>query len=178
MASETEICQLALAHIGDQYDIASLTENSTEAEICNLVYEPTRDMMLRGHTWGFAKKYRTLVALDGEEPGIWEYMFTYPTDCLKIRYVNKATGKHLHNPVEFEVSLNDEDKKVILCDEAEPVIVYTKAVTNPGLFDSSFYMALSYAVASRIAIPLTGDKELASEMWKICLLYTSPSPRD
>ena len=59
MASEVQICNLALAKIGDQ-QITSLTENSKAGRLCNLVYEPLRDATLRAHPWNFAITRETL----------------------------------------------------------------------------------------------------------------------
>ena len=57
MASQVQIAKLALQHVGDRFDISSLTEVTPEAEQVNLIFNDTRDALLRQHPWNFAKKF-------------------------------------------------------------------------------------------------------------------------
>ena len=43
--SEVQVAKLALQHIGDRYDITSLSDQTAEAEQVNLVFENARDAM-------------------------------------------------------------------------------------------------------------------------------------
>ena len=56
MASEVDICNLALSHLGDTATIASLDppEGSAQAEHCARFYPIARDSLLEMHAWGFA----------------------------------------------------------------------------------------------------------------------------
>ena len=83
MASETQIAKLALQHVGDRYDISDLTEESVEAEQVNLIFDDTRDWLLRQHPWGFAKKFATPSALVGTVPNNYDFMYTYMTDAVR-----------------------------------------------------------------------------------------------
>ena len=163
MASEVQIARLALQHIGDRFDITSLTEASPEAEQVNLVFSDVRDMVLREHPWKFARKYITPAALSGTPPGNWSYMYTYPSDAMRIiRIVNPLGDKA--PPIRFEVARNADDTKVILTNEETPTFEYTKQVTDPQQFDPQFVIALSYRIAQYIAIPITGDRQIMADM--------------
>ena len=59
MATEIEICNLALIEIGDD-TITSLTDESKRARQCNLAYPIIRDMTLRDGHWNFAIKRASL----------------------------------------------------------------------------------------------------------------------
>jgi hypothetical protein len=57
MASKVQIAKLALQHIGDRYDISDITEATPEAEQVNLLFDDTRDALLRQHPWAFATRH-------------------------------------------------------------------------------------------------------------------------
>ena len=50
------ICNLALAKIGDVAQITSLTDGSTQANYCSLFYQHALDLLVNEHPWGFATK--------------------------------------------------------------------------------------------------------------------------
>ena len=62
MASEVEICNLALAHLGDEATVASIDppEGSAQAEHCQRFYPVSRNSLLEMHDWAFATKRATL----------------------------------------------------------------------------------------------------------------------
>lgn len=166
MASDTQIARTALAHLGDNYEIDDLAESSVEAEQVNLVFEDTREELLREHPWGFATAYVSPAPLSSLAPGSWAYAYAYPTDAVKIRRISNPLGD-MRKPLPFEVASLDDGSRVILCNEAEPVFVYTRNVTNPNRMDALFRSAFSYRLAERLAIPLTGSRELMGDMKRL-----------
>ncbi len=102
--SDTAICNRALASIGTRSSIASLTEQSNEAEQCNLIYTATRDEVLQMAFWNFAAKTDYLALLKSA-PGTpsnptgsiawstafpsppWLYEYGYPSDCIQVRFL-------------------------------------------------------------------------------------------
>ncbi len=163
MSSEVQIARLALQHLGDRYDITSLDEASPEAEQVKLVFDNVRDMVLREHPWKFARKYATPASLAGDVPPNWDFMFSYPSDALRVTRIVNPLGDD-KPPIRFEVARNSADLRVILCNESEPTIEYTKQVTDPQQFDPQFVTALSYRIAQYIAMPITGDRAVMSDM--------------
>ena len=163
MASEVQIARLALQHIGDRFDITSLSEASPEAEQVNLVFADVRDMVLRSHPWKFARKYASPAQLSGTVPGNWDYMFAYPSDALRVIRIVNPLGDN-QPPIRFEVARNADDARVILCNESEPTLEYTKQVTDPQQFDPQFVTALAYRLAQYIAMPITGDRQIMADM--------------
>lgn len=164
--SQVQIAKLALSHIGDRYDITDLDEASPEAEQVNLVFENVRDALLREHPWKFSLRYVSPSNLIGTPPAGWTYMFTYPSDALRVwRIVNPLdpVGDRL-DPVPFTVARNADDVKVLLSNIEEPEFEYTKTVTNTFEFDAHFDMALSWKIAEHIAMPLTGDQSIKNQM--------------
>ena len=162
MASEVQIAKLALQHIGDRWDISDLTEATPEAEQVNLVFDDTRDALLRQHPWNFAKKYASPATLSGTVPGNWTYMYAYPTDAVRVNGIIDPveTG----TPIKFEVARNASDVKVVLTDQEDAEFFYTARITDTVQFDPEFTMALSYALAARLAMPLTGERAIMGDM--------------
>lgn len=163
MSSEVQIARLALQHLGDRYDITSLNEASPEAEQVQLVFQNVRDMVLREHPWKFARKYASPAQLSGDAPGNWDYMFLYPSDALRIIRIVNPLGDN-QPPIRFETARNSSDAHVILCNESEPTLEYTQQITDPQKFDPQFITALSYRIAQYIAMPITGDRSIMSDM--------------
>lgn len=163
MASSVQIAKLALQHVGDRYDITSLDEATPEAEQVNLLFDDVRDMVLRQHPWKFAVKHDSPAQLAGTVPGLWTYMFTYPSDCLKMIEIVNPLGKDA-DPIEFDVMLNSGGAKVVVCDVEEPEFRYISRVTDSARFDPSFVMAFSLRLAQFLAVPLTGDRGLAEAL--------------
>lgn|SRR5271166_923272 len=107
MASITDICNRALQAIGTRSTIANLTEGSNESINCNLLYDPTRQQLLRAANWNFAKEMQTLTLLlaqpgtpenpnlpvnqqwvQGQQPPLpWLYEYAYPTNCLRVQRI-------------------------------------------------------------------------------------------
>ncbi|MCK4518441.1 hypothetical protein KAT92_06695 [Candidatus Babeliales bacterium] len=173
MASEIEICNLALSNIRAG-SINSFTEGSLQAQQCNLKYSILRNRVLK-ESWGFNHKIRALSVLTTEVFN-WVYAYQYPTDCLKI---NRLVGAHeeLSNtdadvvsrlldsqllpirdtqPIVSYELFNFDDNKVIGANEADLRIDYTAKITDPNLFSDDFILALSHLLASELAIPLIG----------------------
>lgn len=160
MASEVDICNIALSHIGANANIASLTEQSEEAFHCNLLYASTRDTVLRAHPWGFAKRFLALSDV-GTPQGNWSYRYAYPNDCISARKILQTTTGG--DPIKFEVGLSDAyNSRTINTDQEKATLIYTYKVTNTLVFDPNFTNALSWLLAAYIAMPLTRDKDRMS----------------
>ena len=164
--SDVQIAKLALQNIGDRYDITSLNEATPEAEQINLVYANVRDALLREHPWKFSLRYYTPAALAGTPPAGWAYMYAYPPSALKvIRLVHPLDPlQKKYTPLEWTVSRNNDDAKVLLTNESDPEFEYSRLVTVPTEFDAMFDMAFSWRLAAAVAMPLTGDAQIADRM--------------
>lgn len=164
MASEVEICNLALSHLGIGA-IQSFDEDTKRAGECRLVYDTTRDSVLGDHAWGFAKKRLVLAETDDEYTG-WDYAYAYPSDCITAHEIYNTAGTAASR-IAFEISNNAElTQRVILTNEAAAELIYTARVEITQLFGALFIEALAYAIAAKLAQPLKADKVLTAEMDK------------
>ena len=168
MASVIDICNLALGHIGTRSTISSLTEKSNEARQCNIMYPLARDYVIRQHPWKWAQK-RIALADVGDPPQDWEYRYAYPSDCLKANEVVPAAGeRNVADPIPFELIVGDDLKTIhIVSDSSDVVLRYTARVEVSTLFDASFVQMLAAYLASQLAFPLTGKKDIKNDMLSI-----------
>jgi len=83
LASVVEICNLALAHLGDDASIASIDppEGSAQAEHCARFYPIARDSLLQMHNWNFASR-RALLASVTMPYSMWKYAYAVPGDMM------------------------------------------------------------------------------------------------
>lgn len=188
--SDVAICNLALSAVGTRSSIASMTEDSVEARECNLHYTPALEAVLASAHWNFARKQGTATLLkDGSivgttnpPPPPWLYEYGYPDDCLGVRYVlpQLASAQGVvpgsvpvesvaSAPVYFIMSSDTDqsgnDRNVLLTNQPQAILVYTKRITNPNLFDAPFVDAFALYLASRVAFQLTGDRQLARDIF-------------
>lgn len=165
MASEVEICNLALSHIG-AYSINALSDASQEARKCNLYFDSDRDFVLRDYPWNFAEKRNLLAVLSGVTPYGYTYAYAYPTDCVNALYLFNSAN--ITVPLEFKITAKDDlSGKQILTDEEDAVLVYTARVEDPTLFDANFIVAFSYKLAASLALTLTKKESVQERMLRI-----------
>lgn len=94
MASDVDICNLALGYLGDAANVSSINPpDSVQAEHCQRFYPLARDALLDMMNWGFATKRATpsQIAVPAQVSGIWAYAYIAPSDCLNVQRVYDPT---------------------------------------------------------------------------------------
>ena len=176
MATEVEICNLALSNIRSQ-GINSLTEGSLQAQQCALKYPILRDFLLSDMEWNFSQSIAPLAPLTIEVFG-WSNVYQYPTDCLyndrlilnysansadvggmisRPRYADDPYLPDLAAQVQYKV-MNIDGQRVIVSNDAGLRASYRKRVSDTSVYSSQFVLALSWLLASDIAIPIVGGE--------------------
>lgn len=157
MASSTEICNLALSHLGVGKEIANLeTERSPEAAACRRFYEITRDAVLREYHWPFAKRVAPLALVNSNPNDEWGYSYRYPTDCSKIRRIlSGLRNDSRQSRIPYTIA-QDDDGQLIFTDQVNAEIEYTKKETNPERYPPDFVLAFSLRIAAYIAPRVAG----------------------
>ena len=154
MATEVSICSNALRRLGDS-PITSLTEDSERARLCNAFYEPSRDAVLRSHTWNFAINRANLAKLSTSPAFEYANQFALPTDPFCLRVLKMEFEDY-----EFKIENLAGQGRVLLTDEGEAKIIYIARVTDPSLFDSMFVDTLTAKLAVDLAYPVTNSTTL------------------
>jgi len=164
VSSQVQICNLALGYIGHANTIQSLSENSTAAIRCNLVYEQSRDSLIRSFDWNFARTSVTL-ALSGTAPGHWSYSYAMPSEALAIRYIfDAAYDPQTNRSYPYELGTNDGETKLIWTDTETAQAVYTRVIRDEAILPELVVDALALKIASEIAMPMTKDLQLTERL--------------
>jgi hypothetical protein len=156
VASKVEICNLALFHLGNGKEIASIDERSQEAAVVRRFFDPALEAVLRDFDWPFATKIAALAQVSVNPNTEWKFSYRYPSDCINIRRVLSGTRQDTaKSKVPFKIAQGPAGI-LIFCDIEQASIEYTVLTTNTQLFPPDFTMALSYKLAAYIAPRVTG----------------------
>lgn len=142
-SSVVEICNNALIRIGSK-TITSLTDGDKVANSCNLIYEQTRDMLLRQHIWNFALA-RTQLASEVTSPAFgWSYSYPLPSGFIRVKEID---GDH---PYKIEGNY-------LLTNSSTIKFIYVRRIEDVTRFDPLFTEALILALAIRLSYILIGS---------------------
>ena len=156
MSSKIIICTNALLQLGSQ-PISSFTEGTDNALLCSNLWPQTRDGVLRSHPWNRAIK-RVSLAPSANEP-VWGYAFAFdlPGDLLTILEVDTKGDHKVENGQ-------------ILADENPLLIKYTYRNENVPSYDALMIEAMTWAMMSVLAYPITKSTTKSTEINNIYLL--------
>nr|DAH92089.1 MAG TPA: tail tubular protein [Bacteriophage sp.] len=159
MVSKIDICNLALAHLG-QEPISSLTQEDERARRLNLFYEPVKAEVLRTHNWAFATVQEPLIRLEDPSAAPYPYLYQYPVEALFVRQITDSAypGKKYPFREVFRRRLN---QRAVETPAPQAVAEYTRHVKDETQLDPAFVKAFALALASDLALALTGDNALA-----------------
>lgn len=161
MQSEVEICNLALAMLGDSATVSSIDppEGSPHAEHCARFYPQARDFALAAHAWGFATTRKALALVEQENLTPWEFRYAVPADCIRILSLYpESAGSDIHDTRRYEMERGSNGKVTILTDTEDAVLRYICRVTDPLQYPPLFSEAMAALLASKLAGPVVkGD---------------------
>lgn len=157
MSSKTEICNIALSHLGVSKEIQNLdSDQSKEGSACRRFYEQARDEVLEDFNWPFAEKRVYLNKVANNPTLDWLFSYTYPTEAVRIIRIPSGIRNDTYDTkIPFKVVYGDSGK-LIYTDKENAEIIYTKRVTDVSRFTAKFVMALSLKIAGYIAARVTG----------------------
>lgn len=164
VATKLDVFNMACHAVGTRDDIATINEVTREAEVCRLWYDKVRDQVLRAAYWSSAKSYKRLAlakerdpevawATDDPEPGFL-YAYTAPEDMLAARFDSTYAR--------FTVG-NYNEAAAVFSNTEDMILFYTMRQENVALWDAQLLMAVGYALAAHIAMPLHGKPARARQ---------------
>ena len=139
MATEVSICSNALRRLGDS-PITSLSDDTERARLCNALYEPARDSLLRSHAFNFSITRASLAK-----------SATTPAFEFANQFIENLAG----------------EGRVLLTDEGTANILYIAKITDTTLFDAIFVDTLTAKLSAELAYPVTNSVSLQTQMEKI-----------
>jgi hypothetical protein len=186
MTADVDVCNMALAHLSAG-KITTLADSTPQARYCSMFYDAALETMLTDGTWKFAKVIADLV-LDGTGEGEngWIYKYTYPTDCLRVIcirmpndvFTSTARYGSLDDMSYVRAQLpnlpHDRVGTLLMTDVEDAQIEYIQLITADDM-SSMHQLALSYLLASLIAVPLIGTEKGSAEKKRVLEMYTGLS---
>lgn len=172
MATQLDICNMAIRNLGVSSQIADLTnERSKEAQACRLFYPQVLDEVLRDAPWPFATRV-TLLAQVAEEPtSEWLFSYRYPANCLTIRRilpesqlrVSMFNATEIRYPalfprIDFRIA-RDDDGLLVYSQTDAPYAEWTERVEDPTQYPPDFTSALAWKLSFYIAPSVAGGDQ-------------------
>lgn len=153
MASQLEICNMAIVLVGGQR-ISDITDTEqAEAIVCNDNYETVIYATMEDAEWSFAMT-RASLSPDVTSPDFgYEYRFQKPTDCLRV--IDASARVDFRDNLEWVVEGN-----YILTDAEAIYIRYIARISDTTLYSDQFVQAVVLKLAAALAIPIAGSVKL------------------
>lgn len=191
MASEVDICNLALAHLGDAATVATISppDGSAQAEHCARFYPMARDALLEMHTWDFTVSRVPLALLSTNTSG-WAYTYAAPSNVLNLiavldpqapdDYSAQSSGRcdppilsvGYYTPQPFQAEIDETTgADLILTNQANATLRYSKRITDTTKFSPTFVRALTWLLASELAGPVLKGEAGAAAAVKCNALF-------
>lgn len=185
MTSNVDLCNLALLRMGTRSQITSLTDGSTEANACALVYPLTLNSLIANpqsqaypnYDWQWCRIVGALTTNTTVGNPRWKYEYSLPADCVTVHEaINPAIPQQAwppqnrlflgETPYQEGMSLNGGAVPIpVLWSDASPLSVsYASNAIAIGNWPPAFLEAFVCHLAARLAITLTGSPELAQIM--------------
>lgn len=194
MASEVDICNLALSQLGDSATVSAInpSDGSAQADHCARFYPIARDAMLEMHSWGFSTVRVSLALLTDTWPE-WAYAYACPNDALNTLavlapdatddystglvlsetvYGNINTGTGIYTPQEYASESDANGNQIIYTNQVNATLRYTRRVTDPTKFSPLFIQGLSTLLASHLAGPVLKGELGRSESKALLQVFT------
>jgi hypothetical protein len=153
VTSAVGICSNALLQLGDK-PIASLTENTDRASLCNNLWPMVRDYILRKGVWSCTRASVILAPESAAPEFDWARSFLLPGDCMRILQVGERGHR---TPYELRA-------RRILSNAGTLPLVYQQRITDPVQWDDAMVDAACAEMAARLAYPITQSASMAQTM--------------
>jgi hypothetical protein len=184
MASEVDIANLSLSHLGDTATVASLypPEGSTQAELAARFYPIARDSLLELHTWSFAMRREELALLTNVSEQ-WRYTYVMPNNVAQVVSIIPKEARDDYSvhvdpltafgfpynidsmavatayvPQAYDIETLSDGTRVIRTNQEQAMARFVGLITDTTKFSPLFTITLSWHLASMLAGPiLKGD---------------------
>ena len=160
--STTVVANMALSLLGVA-PVLNIGDDQEPAKVMNLWYDPTRDEVIRGADWTFARARATLARLTDAPLFGWDYQYQLPVNpkCLMVKrliedsgYIDLNVSDSLYTGLGSVYEI-ESDKLLTNYDTAS--IIFLRRVTDTTKFDALFVKALVYKLANDACFDITGS---------------------
>lgn len=181
MASEVDLCNQALGHIGSDAVVSSIDppDGSVEAGHCARFLPIARRALIELSLPNWAKRREQLSEVDNPST-VWQFAYALPSECIKPLRVLQTGAFAGYLPsgaifdqwasqvdvlleeqgsAHFEIETDAEGALILLTNEPTAVLLYLRDVQDPGKFTPAFQAALGEMLGSYLAGPIIKGTE-------------------
>lgn len=158
LATDIQIINAALTLTGNR-QIASLDEQTGEANICATLYPVVKRACLSAHPWRFTIDTRQLNRATTTPVSGWAYYFQLPENLIQLRQV--FPGKGLSTTADYEIQGNQ-----LLTDHPRIWAEFSE-ITSESRFPPWFLTLLETALAARLAMAIAEDSGKSTELERL-----------
>jgi len=175
MASQVDICNLALANLGQSPDIISINppDGGKYAAACAQFYPIALEKVLGECDWLFAVKQKKLNLIEADLPEYFQYAFAVPSDLVKPVNAYEEGSSSPFAQIEFEIH-----GSVFYCNAASPVLRYVYRDSATSHYTNGFVLALAAYLAHLLAAPTTKDPNVSGAWQKMYRTYLAEAMID
>jgi len=160
MASELDICNLALQWLGQDPITNLLAPTNRPEQLCALNYPLARRAVLEASEWSFAtKRIESDAPITPNQSWGFSYSHPLPSACIRMLTVRDNPYDGQANGLQWQI-----ENRLVLTDAPHVYMRYLEDVTDATRFSPAFVQALAARLASEIAIPITENAQLHSTM--------------
>ena len=153
MASEVDICNIALSNLGER-PITARNDQNQRARACDNRFDDVRDLVLRSHVWNCALKREQLTS--SATAPVWGYSVAYPKPAKMLRLISVKEN-------EYPFKIEGEN---IVTNSTSLNILYIEQVTDTAKYDALLIQAIALRLATEIAQDITGKTQLKEALMR------------
>lgn len=161
--SPTEICNLALQHLGESRILSIEDSGDKVSRTCAVNFPQARDEALRSARWPCAKKQAELSKLAQKPLAKWAAAYQLPTDFIRLIEIE---GEDAWSPREYFDQLGNTLVMGSEDDDGPDTIIieYIRREEDTQLFDPLLVDCVSMLLAIKCARALTGSDSKAQDL--------------
>lgn len=173
MAGLVEIYNLALSAATSRSSLSAVTENSREAEICNLWYPSVRDHVFRAAFWPCLQGTTSLAVIAerdfdvawtaGDPRDPWRFAYSLPADIIRARYLTTYNRFELSLYTPSGKTPGEGSSRALLTNQPNAQLVYSVRMENTEHWDPDLVMSVVYGLAAAISNPLHGKRAIQAD---------------
>lgn len=139
--------------------ITSLSDNTNEAKLCNLIYDDLADEVMAEGPWSSTINRASLAVTSNTPAFGYDYEFQLPVSpkCLRVLHINEDVPGSYDHRIEG-------DK--LLANVSTMKIKYIGRITDTASYDIMLKRAIVSRIAAELAYPLTANASLAQKLFE------------
>lgn len=173
MASDVDIVNMALGHLGDAANVAAIDppDGSVQADHAARFFPMARDELLEEGAWSCATRRQALTELAiNPLDGLWAYAYQLPDQCIKPIAVLASMVADDSDPdacQPYVLETLDDGSAVIYTNTPSAVLKFIWRQQDTTRYTPKFCIAFSWLLAHYFAGPITKQAEQAKAAYQI-----------